>query len=364
MKKALSVFLLLAIALSLYTAPVSAASASQPSGTVGYQGIDISMWNTVTSWTAIRAGQDFVMIRATHTTYVDPKLKEYATAAQENGIKKGFYIFFVPSAFDDTVKAEADVFWNSIKGYSQEIYPMLDIETVRLNEDPSMYATKPWMISCLKTFLAEFKKVSGKSPILYASPSFVNEYLDSGFSGYKFWIAHYTSAALPMGTNVWSRWDAWQYSSTGSVAGISGSVDLDRATANIFLPQTAVSYPVKTVQVNLNRLKIASLKVDGISGPRTKAAVREFERIENLTADAGIWGNQCNSAYAAIVRKPVLRQNADGQAVRYIQWRVGAYADGRFGPKTKASVGAWQKARGLAADGIVGPKTWAAMIGG
>ncbi len=35
--------------------------------------------------------------------------------------------------------------------------------------------------------------------------------------------------------------------------------------------------------------------------------------------------------------------------------------DGKIGPKTKAAIESFQKARGLTADGKVGPKTWAEL---
>nr|MCR4851697.1 endolysin [Lachnospiraceae bacterium] len=45
----------------------------------------------------------------------------------------------------------------------------------------------------------------------------------SSLSGYKIWLAQYASAP----TYNKSRYDMWQYSSKGSIPGISGNVDLN-----------------------------------------------------------------------------------------------------------------------------------------
>lgn len=58
---------------------------------------------------------------------------------------------------------------------------------------------------------------------------------------------------------------------------------------------------------------------------------------------------------------PILRRGSRGDAVRYVQGKVGAAADGIFGPKTDAAVKAFQRSHGLVVDGIVGPRTWAAI---
>jgi hypothetical protein len=56
-----------------------------------------------------------------------------------------------------------------------------------------------------------------------------------------------------------------------------------------------------------------------------------------------------------------LRVGSTGAEVMCLQTIVGATADGRFGPLTKASVMAWQSGHNLVADGVVGPLTKAAM---
>jgi hypothetical protein len=52
-----------------------------------------------------------------------------------------------------------------------------------------------------------------------------------------------------------------------------------------------------------------------------------------------------------------------GEAVKRVQAKVGAKADGDFGPATGRAVSAWREANGLGKGTKVGPKTWKAMFG-
>ncbi|OGI46131.1 hypothetical protein A2121_01330 [Candidatus Nomurabacteria bacterium GWB1_40_6] len=59
-----------------------------------------------------------------------------------------------------------------------------------------------------------------------------------------------------------------------------------------------------------------------------------------------------------------LRVGSVGTEVSCLQTIIGATADGKFGPMTKAAVMAWQAGKGLVADGVFGPMSRAAMGGG
>jgi hypothetical protein len=53
-----------------------------------------------------------------------------------------------------------------------------------------------------------------------------------------------------------------------------------------------------------------------------------------------------------------IKIGAKGDKVKTIQSRVGATADGVFGPKTEQAVKNWQTKKGIAATGIVNEETW------
>ena len=57
----------------------------------------------------------------------------------------------------------------------------------------------------------------------------------------------------------------------------------------------------------------------------------------------------------------VLKIGSTGEEVKALQEKLGATADGSFGPGTEAKLKAWQAANGLTADGIAGPATLAKL---
>jgi peptidoglycan hydrolase-like protein with peptidoglycan-binding domain len=132
-------------------------------------------------------------------------------------------------------------------------------------------------------------------------------------------------------------------------------------------------HPVRTLQYLL-RARGQNLAVDGIFGPVTDAAVRDFQQRNGLAVD-GIVGSKTWSALIITVR-----QGDRGDAVRGVQEefqfrngsgdpRKGLQVDGIFGPKTAAAVRAFQQALhtdipSVAVDGIVGPVTWRALVSG
>ena len=71
-----------------------------------------------------------------------------------------------------------------------------------------------------------------------------------------------------------------------------------------------------------------------------------------------------NSASADCTITTTLRAGSVGAEVSCLQTIIGATADGKFGPMTKAAVMAWQAGKGLVADGVFGPMSRATWMMG
>ena len=124
---------------------------------------------------------------------------------------------------------------------------------------------------------------------------------------------------------------------------------------------------VRRAQRGVRRTPNLGIVVDGVFGVATDTAIKEFQGGAGLTVD-GIVGPATWNALPDGGPMPTLHQGSNGQVVRSLQTLLTNGAgdwgtppggiDGQFGPKTLASVEAFQKWGHVAADGIIGDQTW------
>jgi peptidoglycan hydrolase-like protein with peptidoglycan-binding domain len=124
------------------------------------------------------------------------------------------------------------------------------------------------------------------------------------------------------------------------------------------------------LQVALQARGVYTGPVDGVSGPETARAVRIFQRQRGLRVD-GIAGPRTRAALGKLGRplfgRRILKRGRTGWDVSVLQFLLdrrgllGCELDGRFGGMTARAVRRFQRRNGLAVDGIVGPATFAKL---
>ncbi|HET7830802.1 MAG TPA: GH25 family lysozyme [Candidatus Limnocylindrales bacterium] len=210
--------------------------APTPSPTSGYiEGIDVSHWQETIDWAKVKAaGKKFAFIKATESTdFLDNKYATNRAQAKANGIKVGAYHFARPGTNTNDAVNEANWFVKNAAPVSGELIPVLDLEVTGGLTDAQLSA---WA----KAFLDRVYALTGVRGAIYVSPSFWSNNAGNSsnlaVAGYKvLWIAHWTTASSPTTpANHWNGngWTFWQYTSSGTVSGISGRVDLNRYRFN------------------------------------------------------------------------------------------------------------------------------------
>ena len=195
------------------------------------EGIDVSHWQGTIDWAKVRAaGKKFAYIKASeHTSFVDDKYQTNRSRAKSAGLKVGAYHFARPNIGTTDAYAEADHFIETADWTSGELRPVLDLEDTG---GLSSSALQTWV----KAFVQRIYDRTGVRAVIYVSPAFWSNKMGNSTwfakNGYDvLWIAHWTTASSPsVPAENWGgkSWTFWQYTSDGSVPGISGRVDLDR----------------------------------------------------------------------------------------------------------------------------------------
>lgn len=273
------------------------------------KGIDVAKWNGTIKWDKVKtAGISFAILKVINKQCreEDAFQKNYVGATTQ-GITVGCYNYSYATTVEKA-RQDAGKVLQVLNGRKMPCGVWLDVE------DKCQQGIGHLLIDIINAY-RQVIEYAGYEFGVYTGLYFYNTYLKPYASELKcqFWIARYPSGAKvmvsynpPEGKKPGIRhalW-GWQYSSKGSVAGITGDVDLDLYYGEV----APVQHP--------------TLK-KGSAGECVK-------ELQELLIKAG--------------------------------YSCGKYgSDGKFGDGTLEAVNAFQADRGLVVDGVVGAKTWAEL---
>ncbi len=195
-------------------------------GTVVH-GLDVSYYNGTVDWTRVaNAGYGFAFVRVSDgTTFHDPKFDTYWAGAKNAGLVRGAYQFFRPA---QSATAQADLMIAAVGTPGPgDLPPVIDVEVTQ-----GLSATT--IAANVRTWVDRVKAATGVDPIVYTGKYFWRDDVGSpsSFANDPLWIAQYTSQCPDL-PSPWGDWAFWQYSESGTVAGISGAVDLDEFNGSL-----------------------------------------------------------------------------------------------------------------------------------
>ena len=202
-------------------------------------GIDISHWNKVTDFTQVKnSGIDFCIIKAGGSDkgfYEDRCFDNYYRLAKLSGLKVGAYYYVGPKFYGDlSGQLDAQRLYRIIRGKSFDYPVVLDLESTA--PAYKTLATDAALAFC------EFLEDKGYYVSIYGSDisTFKDRVELDRLEKYDKWVAKYGKTKP---TYV-KKYGIWQKSSSGTIPGIIGSVDLD---------ESYIDYKSVIEQAGLNR---------------------------------------------------------------------------------------------------------------
>lgn len=221
------------------------------------KGIDVSKHQGIIDWKKVKNdGVEFAIIRIGYggsAPVKDAKFEENYKNARANGLDVGVYIYSYADTLTDA-KTEANAVINWLGGRDLDLPVYFDIEDKKQSILGNTLRT-----NITKTF-CDMIENAGYWAGIYANKSWLTSKLNMNeLNAYTVWVAQWAN------TNTYKGpYAMWQYTSDGSVNGISGRVDMN--------------YQVKELGGKL-----------GTSGGSTSSK-KSNEEIANEVI-AGKWGN-------------------------------------------------------------------------
>jgi len=198
------------------------------SRTTTVEGIDISHWQGTIDWSRVGSkGVRFAIAKATEGQgYSDPTYGTNRSGAKANGIAWSAYHYAHPDSSTNDAVLEADHYAETAALATGDLLPALDLE------DAGGLSTAD-LTTWVRTWVERVRDRVGAKPMIYVTAGFWRTHLGDttwfADNGYSLWVANWGVSKPGVPASNWGGrgWTFWQYSSTGSVPGISGNVDLD-----------------------------------------------------------------------------------------------------------------------------------------
>ena len=216
-------------------------AALQPDYT--YQGIDVSKWQEDIDWAQVASDKnvEFVIIRCGYgsntETHDDVKWEEYASACEQYGIPYGVYLYSYATS-SAMIDSEVNHIKRLLKGHTPSLPIYLDMEEKTVTDTCSASQ----LSAMAKRFCKKMDNAGFRCGV-YASAYYWYAYLDkfAEEDTHYHWVAQYNTPYCAYANEEivedfgksWAffkdyhYYETWQYASTGSVAGISGNVDMN-----------------------------------------------------------------------------------------------------------------------------------------
>lgn len=195
------------------------------------KGIDISYANGKVDWKKIKADEtEFAFIRIGYgkeaSSQKDAQFEANYSGAKMVGVPIGGYHFSYTTTVDGA-KQEANACLKMLNGKKFELPIAYDLETAQ------QYSLSPTTLYNIYKTFAKIMEANGYRVMLYTNLAWMKNKWDKTnivADGVKIWMAQYNST---MTYSNQSAISIWQYSSKGSVSGISGNVDMNIAYVDL-----------------------------------------------------------------------------------------------------------------------------------
>lgn len=202
----------------------------EKNGRKALTGIDVSVYQGDIDWEAVaQSGVEFAIIRLGYRGYsqgaiqLDRNFEQNMRGALEAELDVGVY-FFSQATTVLEAEEEADFVLENLRGYPITFPVVFDWEFVTADQARTHEMEGEALTDCALAF-CELVATAGYTPMVYFNQDIGYFYyqLDE-LDQYPFWLAEYDSKP-----DFFYDFEIWQYTHTGTVPGIQGSVDLNLA---------------------------------------------------------------------------------------------------------------------------------------